>query len=35
MMGDHLIFFYRAHDHDDQLSLDGWEPFLQVVASCG
>ena len=33
MMGDHLIFFYRAHGHDYLLSLHGWEPFLQVVAT--
>jgi hypothetical protein len=33
MMGDHLIFYYRAHGHDYLLSLHGWEPFLQVVAT--
>jgi len=33
MMGDHLIFYYRAHSHDYLLSLHGWEPFLQVVAT--
>jgi hypothetical protein len=33
MMGDHLIFYYRAHGHDYLLSLHGWEPFPQVVAT--
>jgi hypothetical protein len=33
MMGDHLIFYFRARGHDYLLSLHGWEPFLQVVAT--
>jgi len=33
MMGDHLIFYYRAHGHDYLVSLHGWEPFLQVATT--
>ena len=33
MMGDHLIFYCRAHGHDYLVSVHGWEPFLQVVAT--
>jgi len=33
MMGDHLLFSYRSHGHDYLISLHGWEPFLQVVAT--
>jgi hypothetical protein len=33
IVGDHLIFYYRDHGHDYLLSLHGWEPFLQVVAT--
>ena len=32
-MGDHLIFYYRAHGHDYLVSLHGWEPFLQVATT--
>ncbi len=32
-MGDRLIFHYRAHGRDYVLSLRGWEPFLQAVAT--
>jgi hypothetical protein len=33
MMGDHLIFCYRAHHLDHLITLHGWEPFLKAVAT--
>lgn len=33
MVGDHLIFYWRANSIDYVISLHGWEPFLQVVAT--
>lgn len=33
MMGDHLIFYWRAHGRDQMISLHGWEPFMSTVAT--
>ena len=33
MVGDHLIFHWKASGVEYMISLHGWEPFLQVVAT--
>jgi hypothetical protein len=33
MMGDHLIFHWTARAGDRMISLHGWEPFTNVVAT--
>jgi hypothetical protein len=33
MMGDHLIFYWRQNATDHMITLHGWEPFTQVVAT--
>jgi hypothetical protein len=33
MEGDHLIFYWKATGVKYMVSLHGWEPFLQVVAT--
>lgn len=33
MMGDHLIFCWRANGSDRMISLHRWDPFRSVVAT--
>jgi hypothetical protein len=33
MVGDHLIFYWKTNAVDHMISLHGWEPFLQLVAT--